>query len=182
MHKAQGVENFYKIFVKSLDCINQWYMPLLKLICAPKLVDVDPINNDNQYITFKITRQGNIPSYFTPIYASSDPSKRQKLRDEIHDFARQNNKPWLLAGDFNETRFGWAQFTLGPWVTRLRHGDVIQKFLKKTSPDGTNKRNPSNLGEREEFEFNENRRFSPTGAQYCPQTRGDFIVPKARVD
>ncbi|KAL2942993.1 hypothetical protein RDABS01_031341 [Bienertia sinuspersici] len=73
------------------------------LFWKPELVHVGPINNHNQYITIKITRQGDIPWYFTAIYASPDPSKRQDLWDELHEFARQNNKPWLLAGDFNET-------------------------------------------------------------------------------
>lgn len=36
--------------------------------------------------------------------ASPDPSKRKELWEELREFAHTHNKPWLMAGDFNETR------------------------------------------------------------------------------
>ncbi|XP_074283852.1 uncharacterized protein LOC141608393 [Silene latifolia] len=33
-----------------------------------------------------------------------DPSNRRNLWSELETFARNNNRPWMLAGDFNETR------------------------------------------------------------------------------
>ncbi|XP_021762980.1 uncharacterized protein LOC110727706 [Chenopodium quinoa] len=76
-----------------------------------KLVTVDPIEQRNQYITMEITKIGEEPRYFSAIYASPDPSKRTELWNELAEFANRNNKPWLLAGDFNETRFTytWAR-------------------------------------------------------------------------
>ncbi|XP_021726206.1 uncharacterized protein LOC110693390 [Chenopodium quinoa] len=75
----------------------------------PELVSIDPIIKSNQYITMTISRRGEEPWYFTLVYASPDPTKHNDLWQELSDFASQNNKPWLLAGDFNETRFGWER-------------------------------------------------------------------------
>ncbi|XP_021846248.2 uncharacterized protein [Spinacia oleracea] len=52
-----------------------------------------------------ITRVGVTPWYFTAVYASPDPTKRQELWRELQDFATTHNKPWMIAGDFNDTRF-----------------------------------------------------------------------------
>lgn len=71
----------------------------------PEFVTVEPILKHHQHITMNITRVGAQPWYFTAVYASPDPSKRKELWDELKEFARTHNKPWLLAGDFNDTRF-----------------------------------------------------------------------------
>ncbi|XP_021766581.1 uncharacterized protein LOC110731038 [Chenopodium quinoa] len=56
-----------------------------------------------------IKRVGATPWYFTEVYASLDPTKRNELWQELKDFSNTNNKPWLVAGDFNETRFSWER-------------------------------------------------------------------------
>ena len=66
---------------------------------------IDPITKHEQYITMSVSRVGSTPWYFTAIYASPDPTKRQDLWTELKLFAETMNEPWLLAGDFNETRF-----------------------------------------------------------------------------
>lgn len=73
------------------------------------LVTIDPIAQSGQYITMEITKTGERPWYFSAIYASPDPSNRHELWRELSDFARNNDKPWLLAGDFNDTRYGWER-------------------------------------------------------------------------
>ncbi|KAL2921090.1 Medium-chain specific acyl-CoA dehydrogenase mitochondrial [Bienertia sinuspersici] len=55
----------------------------------------------------EITRVGKVPWYFTVVYANPDPTERHNLWRELQGFAMQHNKPWLLAEDFNETRFPW---------------------------------------------------------------------------
>ncbi|XP_021774659.1 uncharacterized protein LOC110738569 [Chenopodium quinoa] len=75
----------------------------------PELVTIDPIAQSNQYITMTVIKVGEDPWYFSTIYASPDPSKRQELWRDLSEFAKRNNKPWLLAGDFNETRFDWER-------------------------------------------------------------------------
>ena len=70
-----------------------------------ELVTVHPIIKHEQYITMTISRVGAVPWYFSAIYASPDPSKRNELWQELREFAGSHNEPWLLAGDFNETRF-----------------------------------------------------------------------------
>ncbi|KAL2941630.1 hypothetical protein RDABS01_029980 [Bienertia sinuspersici] len=49
------------------------------------------------------------PWYFSAIYASPDPVKRHDLWQHLKDFARTHNHPWLLAGDFNDTRYSWER-------------------------------------------------------------------------
>lgn len=70
-----------------------------------ELVSVEPIIKHDQHITMNITRVGGLPWYFTAVYASPDPLKRRELWKELEDFACTHNQPWLLAGDFNDTRF-----------------------------------------------------------------------------
>ncbi|XP_021768184.1 uncharacterized protein LOC110732536 [Chenopodium quinoa] len=53
----------------------------------------------------EITRVGASPWYFSAIYASPDPMKRKDSWEELKKFVVTHNKPWLLAGDFNDTRF-----------------------------------------------------------------------------
>ncbi|KAK9691696.1 hypothetical protein RND81_09G212700 [Saponaria officinalis] len=67
------------------------------------IVTVNPVNEHQQFITIEISRNGELPWFFSVVYASPDPSNRRKLWAELENFARQNNRPWLLAGDFNET-------------------------------------------------------------------------------
>ncbi|XP_021753757.1 uncharacterized protein LOC110719162 [Chenopodium quinoa] len=75
----------------------------------PELVTMDSIEQSNQYITMEITRVGETPWFFSAIYASPDPAKRQDLLRDLKDFAARNNKPWPLVGNFNETRYGWER-------------------------------------------------------------------------
>ncbi|XP_074314431.1 uncharacterized protein LOC141649645 [Silene latifolia] len=69
-----------------------------------EVVSVTPITHHQQYITLEVARQGELPWFFTAVYASPDPTNRRVLWSELEEFARANNRPWLLAGDFNETR------------------------------------------------------------------------------
>ncbi|XP_074284243.1 uncharacterized protein LOC141608798 [Silene latifolia] len=68
------------------------------------VVSVRPIKEHQQFITVEIARNGELPWFFSAIYASPDPLNRRELWSELENFARINNRPWLLAGDFNETR------------------------------------------------------------------------------
>ncbi|XP_074293357.1 uncharacterized protein LOC141620362 [Silene latifolia] len=68
------------------------------------IVIVTPITEHQQYITVKISRNGELHWFFSAVYASPGPSNRRELGLELERFARQNNRPWIIAGDFNETR------------------------------------------------------------------------------
>ncbi|XP_074266599.1 uncharacterized protein LOC141589876 [Silene latifolia] len=68
------------------------------------VVTVTPIAEHQQFITVEISRNGELPWFFSAVYASLDPANRRQLWVELENFARHNNRPWLLAGDFNETR------------------------------------------------------------------------------
>lgn len=84
----------------------------------PDLVTIDPILQSNHFITMEITRVGAEPWYFSAVYASPDPSQRQELWKDLKEFATNNNKPWLLAGDFNETRSPWERSSSCAETTR----------------------------------------------------------------
>ncbi|XP_074291073.1 uncharacterized protein LOC141617834 [Silene latifolia] len=67
------------------------------------VVTVNPVREHPQYITIEIARNGEFPWFFSANYASPDPNNRQELWNELEAFARNNNRPWLIAGDINET-------------------------------------------------------------------------------
>lgn len=71
----------------------------------PECVSVEPIIKHSQHITMNITRVGAAPWYFSVVYASPDPTKRKEPWDDLRNFAITHNKPWMIAGDFNDTRF-----------------------------------------------------------------------------
>jgi len=58
----------------------------------------------SQFITMEVHRTGICPLCFTAVYASPVVQQREELWREIEDFAGQVDKPWMLAGDFNETK------------------------------------------------------------------------------
>ena len=87
-----------------------------------ELVTVDPIIKHEQFITMTISRIGAEPWYFSAVYASPDPTKRTDLWRELRDFAERNNEPWLIAGDFNETRFPSERSSSCRETTRRSHG------------------------------------------------------------
>ncbi|XP_074289440.1 uncharacterized protein LOC141614592 [Silene latifolia] len=53
---------------------------------------------------FEVSRRGEEPWFFSAIYASPNPQNRNELWAELERYAKNNNYPWMLAGDFNETR------------------------------------------------------------------------------
>ncbi|KAL2931772.1 Microtubule-associated tumor suppressor candidate 2-like protein [Bienertia sinuspersici] len=81
-------------------------------------VTIHPIEYDQQYITMKIPRVGDIPWLFLTAYASLDPTKRQRLWEDLRQFASTHNQPWLLAGDINETRYCWERSSSCPETSR----------------------------------------------------------------
>ncbi|XP_074314997.1 uncharacterized protein LOC141651174 [Silene latifolia] len=68
------------------------------------IVSVTTVHEHQQFITVEIARIGEFPWFFSAVYASPDPSNRRELWAELESFAQNNNRPWLVAGDFNETR------------------------------------------------------------------------------
>ncbi|XP_074287668.1 uncharacterized protein LOC141612819 [Silene latifolia] len=74
------------------------------LYWRPDIVSVTLVKDHSQFITVEVTRSGDLPWFFTAVYASPNPYNRHDLWKELEQYAHQNNCPWLLAGDFNETR------------------------------------------------------------------------------
>ncbi|XP_074288047.1 uncharacterized protein LOC141613204 [Silene latifolia] len=71
----------------------------------PEEVSVKPLIHNSQHITVEIGRVGEIPWYYTAVYASPETTKKELLWKDLEDFARTHNRPWLVMGDFNDTRF-----------------------------------------------------------------------------
>ncbi|XP_074289598.1 uncharacterized protein LOC141614751 [Silene latifolia] len=74
------------------------------LYWRPEFVSVLPVKEHPQYITIEVSRNGELPWFFSAVYASPNPSNRVELWTELERFARNNNHPCMLAGDYNETR------------------------------------------------------------------------------
>ncbi|XP_074265328.1 uncharacterized protein LOC141587759 [Silene latifolia] len=68
------------------------------------IVSINPIVEHQQFITVEISRNRELPWFFSAVYASPDSTNRRELWSELETFARMNNRPWIMAGDFNETR------------------------------------------------------------------------------
>ncbi|XP_074283605.1 uncharacterized protein LOC141608145 [Silene latifolia] len=75
------------------------------LFWKPEEVSVVPIIHHNQHITVEISRMGEIPWYFSAVYASPNSVKKEELWRSLEDFARTHNRPWLAMSNFNDTRF-----------------------------------------------------------------------------
>ncbi|XP_074265135.1 uncharacterized protein LOC141587559 [Silene latifolia] len=74
------------------------------LYWRPEIVNVVPVKSHDQFITVEVSRQGELPWFFSTIYASPNPQNRHELWSELETYAKSNNHPWMLAGDFNESR------------------------------------------------------------------------------
>ncbi|KAJ8440029.1 hypothetical protein Cgig2_020517 [Carnegiea gigantea] len=57
-----------------------------------------------QYVTMQVSHNLGENWLFSAIYANPHESRREELWTDLEDFSRTNTTPWLLAGDFNETR------------------------------------------------------------------------------
>ncbi|KAL8152276.1 LOW QUALITY PROTEIN: hypothetical protein V2J09_010036 [Rumex salicifolius] len=65
------------------------------------LVDVDA---HDQVILFKVNGVGLSEWILSAIYASPNPTCREELWSRLLNFSASNNLPWMMIGDFNETR------------------------------------------------------------------------------
>ncbi|KAL8152795.1 hypothetical protein V2J09_010555 [Rumex salicifolius] len=74
------------------------------LLWRTSKVSVLPLRLHPQHITVEIKRRGKEPWVLSVIYGSPKASMRLNVWCELEDFALSNNRPWILAGDFNATR------------------------------------------------------------------------------
>ncbi|KAI8025928.1 hypothetical protein LOK49_LG02G00273 [Camellia lanceoleosa] len=56
----------------------------------------------NQYLQATVHKEDYEKWVFNAVYASPNPSLRETLWEKLEDTARNLNKPWLIAGDFND--------------------------------------------------------------------------------
>ncbi|XP_074313493.1 uncharacterized protein LOC141648668 [Silene latifolia] len=75
------------------------------LFWRPEIVNVVLVIHHPQHITVEISRIGEVPWFYSVIYASPDSIKREELWRALEGFASTHNRPWLVMGDFNDTRF-----------------------------------------------------------------------------
>ncbi|KAJ8422017.1 hypothetical protein Cgig2_007567 [Carnegiea gigantea] len=67
-------------------------------------VQLNLIEAHDQFITVEVVVSGTRGWLFTTIYASPRSSGREELWKKLEGRALTTNHPWLLAGDFNETK------------------------------------------------------------------------------
>jgi len=65
--------------------------------------DVDVLNTHEQFVTVEIKPHGHPSWNLTFVYASPHLQTRELLWPQLQHLATDYQKPWLLAGDFNET-------------------------------------------------------------------------------
>ncbi|XP_058769166.1 uncharacterized protein LOC131643032 [Vicia villosa] len=58
-----------------------------------------------QFLHLKIQYVNGKEWYFTPIYASPNAANREMMWTDLKNISNSMSKPWLLAGDFNDTAF-----------------------------------------------------------------------------
>ncbi|KAJ8448534.1 hypothetical protein Cgig2_012178 [Carnegiea gigantea] len=68
------------------------------------IVHLNILDAHEQFVTAEISIRGSRQWLFTVVYANPDPSNREELWDKLESSASRINRPWLMAGDFNETR------------------------------------------------------------------------------
>lgn len=62
------------------------------------------ISSSEQFITVEVLNQGSNKWLFSAVYASPHDQYRETFWEDMSTFNQLNTLPWLLAGDFNETR------------------------------------------------------------------------------
>jgi len=66
-------------------------------------VDINIINLDERAITAEVCKLGSCPWYFTAVYGIPNDILCHQLWVKLAHFNTIFDKPWLLAGDFNDT-------------------------------------------------------------------------------
>lgn len=65
------------------------------------LFEVEIVGNHTQFIHLNIFKNNSLLTWMTTIYASSNPSIRRYLWNELANIALIVHGPWLLGSDFN---------------------------------------------------------------------------------
>ncbi|XP_028113326.1 uncharacterized protein LOC114311381 [Camellia sinensis] len=72
------------------------------MIWNPNVVNVRVVEACTQPITAIISRQDFQDWVLSAVYASPNPNKRDELWEQLTTIAQSMDKPWLVAGDFND--------------------------------------------------------------------------------
>jgi len=74
------------------------------LFWKSQLIQVQILTSDTQFVSMTVTVNNHPPWIFTAVYASPQEAARHSLWHHMNEFSVNNSQPWLLAGDFNETK------------------------------------------------------------------------------
>ncbi|XP_028093960.1 uncharacterized protein LOC114294059 [Camellia sinensis] len=72
------------------------------MIWNPKVMNVRVMEASSQQITTIISRQDFQDWVLSAVYASPNSNKRDELWEQLTTIAQSMDKPWLVAGDFND--------------------------------------------------------------------------------
>jgi len=59
---------------------------------------------NQQFITLEVISRDNCRWLFSAVYGSPQEHTRYEMWSTLEEFAHHNDQPWLLAGDYNDTR------------------------------------------------------------------------------
>lgn len=91
--KRSGFENSHR--VKALSFLRGIW------ILWKDLFTVEITFNYKQFINFKVSKNDNLLSWITAVYASPIPYLQKQLWDNLESLASMVRGPWLVAGDLN---------------------------------------------------------------------------------
>jgi len=57
-----------------------------------------------KFITVEVSLRESVDWLLITVYGSHDEQQRAELWSDLGDFGQYNSHPWLIVGDFNETR------------------------------------------------------------------------------
>jgi len=95
--KRTGFAQYYRVEA-------QGYRGGIWLLWYSMEVDLRLITSHPQFVPMEVCRGGETPWFFTAVYASPNETLRQELWAKLSSFGCHYDSPWLLAGDFNETK------------------------------------------------------------------------------
>ncbi|KAJ8434321.1 LOW QUALITY PROTEIN: hypothetical protein Cgig2_024064 [Carnegiea gigantea] len=67
-------------------------------------IDLYVISFSPQFVTIQVFPRDDKSWLFSVVYGSPNEQLRDELWEKLSDFNQHNDRPWLLAGDFNDTK------------------------------------------------------------------------------
>ncbi|XP_021771780.1 uncharacterized protein LOC110735912 [Chenopodium quinoa] len=112
MQPTIGLGDNYQFEKDNLERVDQGVGNKLSIIQklirinrpSSKEVSVVGFESHNQHLTVEIKKHGEDPWLFSTVYASPHSALKKQLRNALYHIKNIYSGPWLIAGDFNDTK------------------------------------------------------------------------------